>query len=107
MLRLKTQYNPTRMPQFDGAKETRSSYQTKSKAEQGLGEMAKQSKPISRIQLSYILHHDYLSHYTPKGLLSLFYIILVVTFLPRVREEVQNMTRGDFKCIYNPDGTIR
>jgi hypothetical protein len=69
------------------------------KAEQGLGEMAKPS-PLSRIQLSCILHHDYLSHYTPKGLCSLFYIMLVVTYL-------QKITNGDFKRIYNPDGTIR
>ena len=40
---------------------------------------------------NYILHHDYLSLYTLKNLPSLFYTMLVITFLLRAWEEAMNV----------------
>jgi len=107
VMRQKTNYNMSTMPAFQSSKDSLSTYLEGAKDVGGLGENAGQANGLSRVQLSYLLHHDFLSMYTPVGLVSLFYMSFVITFFPRVREEAKRVTRGDFKRIMNPDGTVR
>jgi len=107
MMEQKTVYKASGNPAFDGVRGSLVTYKKKAKEVPGLGELANQSLPLSRAQLNFILHHDSLDFYTPRGLVSLFYFLFIVIFNPRVRTEVFNARRGDFKRITNPDGSTR
>ena len=85
-----TNCNMATMPEFKSAKEYKH-----------------QKQGLSRVELSFLLHHDFPSLHTPVWLISIFYIIFVISFLLQGREEVMRVTRGDFRSIFNPDGTVR
>ena len=88
-------------------REAKSKYQRDAKLVPGLGELANQSVPLSRAQISYLLHSDHLCLDTPRGLVTLFYVLVTLYFLPRVGKETKGMTRGCFSKIYNPNGSVK
>ena len=105
MMEQKTVYKSNGNSAFDGVRGSLVTYKKLVKEVPGLGEQANQSPPLARAQLIFVLHHDSLNFYTPRNLVSLFYFLFVVIFNPRVRTEVFNARRGDFKRITNPDGS--
>ena len=54
----------------------------------------------------YVLSSDQLCLYTPDGLISLFYFLTMIYFLPRVKKEVWKLTRGDFVRVRNSKGEV-
>lgn len=92
---------------FDVARQMKNSYLREAKKVPGLGELAHQAKPLSKAQISFLLHSDCMNIYTPKGLQCRFYIMLTLFFLPRVRSEASQVQRGEFRILLNPDGTDR
>jgi len=92
---------------FQGARNARATYMKNSKKVAGNGELQNQPEPLTRAQISFLLHSDQLNLFTPRGLLTTFYILFTLIFLPRVRTEVRNVTRGDFQFLRNPDGSVR
>ena len=106
VMRDKTDYDLSK-PEFQAARNTKCAYMRKAKLVPGLGELASQPMPLSRAQLSFLLYSDQLCFSTPWGLTWLFYIQFTIYFLPRVKEEVWNARRGDFRRVFNPDGSLK
>ena len=52
------------------------------------------------------LQSDHLDLFDPRGLTTLAYVLIVTTMNCRVGVEVRDMTFGDFKHVYNPDGSF-
>lgn len=57
-------------------------------------------------ELNLLLQSDHLDLFDPRGLTTLAYVLIVTTMNCRVGVEVRDMTFGDFKHVYNPDGTF-
>ena len=94
-------------PSFKSCREIKTKLLKDAKDIHGKGELNNQCQPLTRAQLCYLLHSDQLTLSTPRGLIWLFYVLFTTIFLPRVREEVIHVTRGDFQKIFNPDGSLR
>ena len=101
VMKQKTNYNMATMPSFPSSKDSMSTYLELAKEVPGLGENQDQAKGLSYIQLLYLFHHGFLSLHTLVSLVSLICVTYVITFLPRMREAVMRVTRGDFRRIYN------
>ena len=72
----------------------------------GLGKLAHQATPFSMAELNLLLQSDHLDLFDPRGLTTLAYVLIVTTMNCRVGVEVRDMTFGDFKHVYNPDGSF-
>ena len=105
VLKYKTNYKIVGNPAWDIAREMKCGYMRDAKKKHGLGELQHQATPLSRAQIDLLLHSDTISLYTPRALISCFYLQLVLYFNPRVRSEAYNITRSELRRIYNPDGT--
>jgi len=92
---------------FELARKMKNSYLREAKLVPGLGELSHQVKPLSKAQISFLLHSDCISICMPKGLQCRFYILFTLFFLPRVRAEASQVQRGEFKLLLNPDGSDR
>eukprot|EP00092_Neocalanus_flemingeri_P039204 GFUD01042673.1.p1 GENE.GFUD01042673.1~~GFUD01042673.1.p1 ORF type:complete len:457 (+),score=91.19 GFUD01042673.1:208-1578(+) len=103
----RTTYRPAGDPDFNIAREAKVTYLVLAKRVPGLGQLAHQALPLSRAQVDFLLHSDILSWYSPRGLTALFYIEFALFFGPRVKTEIYNVTRGDFRRIKNKDGSVR
>ena len=106
MFRKKTTYRITTDPAFLLARETKASNMRSSKKEQGLGQLNNQAASLSKAQLVWMLSSDQLTFNTPMGLVWLFWLTLMMYFLPRVRSEASNICRGDFVHIRDCHGQV-
>ena len=106
MFRKETTYRITTDPEFSLARETKASNMRSSKREQGLGQLNNQAASLSKAQLIWMLSSDQLTFNTPMGLVWLFWLTLMMYFLPRVRSEASNICRGDFVRIRDCHGSV-
>lgn len=91
--------------EFAECRAAKNLYLREAKSVPGLGELSGQTIALSRAQISYLLHSDHLNLDTPRGLISLFWVLTTLLFLPRVKSEVRKLTRNSFSIIKNPDGS--
>ena len=103
----KTKYDVSHDKSFQLARKTKAANMRASKKVPGLGQLANQPLPLDRAQLAYLFHHEQLCLTTPQGLTWRFWLLFVTFFLPRIREEASNVTRGSFKKVLNVDGTVK
>ena len=99
-------YHPGQHDEFEIARKAKNTSMRLAKQTPGLGEGAHRSESWSKAMLLYLLRSDHLNDWSGSGLLYRFYVLTILFFMPRVREEVFNLTRGSFKRIYKNDRTL-
>ena len=104
MIKKEIGYDITKDEAFGTAKQAKLSAMRLSKKVPGLGENASASIPWTLSMVIYVLSNDMLNFYTPEGLIGLFYFLLMIYFLPRVKTEIMGLTRGDFVRVKNWKG---
>jgi len=92
---------------FVSARNARATYMVNSKKVHGHGELQNQPEALTRAMISFLLHSDQVTMFTPRGLVWNFYLLFTLIFLPRVRTEAKQVTRGDFFFLRNSDGSVR
>ena len=81
-------------PKFDMSRQTKNTY-TREARSLGYGNLAHQKKDIGVAAVEVILHSGVLHMNQPFPLIGLFFVLVTITFNPRIRTEMYNMRRGD------------
>jgi len=104
----KTSYLLTTDKAFLLAREAKCSMMRRAKAiaDAGLGQLSHQMLPLAWAQLKWLLSNDHLGLTTGRGMQWLTFLLVSLYFLPRVREEMRNITRGDFKRVRGPSKKV-
>ena len=91
-------------PAFNGARETKKTIMKDAKQNFQLGNLVHQASPLSRAQVNLLLHSDTLNLYQPFPLYADFFVNFSLTCLPRIREELYNIKRGELIFKYDEKG---